>query len=494
VVTVHRRSALVDLLDRVHELADHIRERPLARVRWTRKQWEFLADPFPRKLLRAGNQVGKTWAGMAEVIWRATGTHPFIRTHTPPVEIWIVCTSWGQSVAIMKKFWELVPKDQIRPTRWDPRNGFGKDNPAVVFLNGSVVRFRTTNQGAEALAGATVHFILIDEPTDEEIFRELDRRLLRNAGAMALTLTPINRPTEYLRELCLAGAVHDHHARLTVENVTPMGALEPIRLLDGTPMDQAWIDQQWRTVMPRYAPVILDGEWEMRVEGNVFRAFDPAVHVAPAPPDVDLRACIGFDHGQRDFKEIALLVGIDDSGEYPAVHVLDEYVGEGDTTPDQDADGTLAMLDAQGWTWRELSHAYGDKPYDGAGSRARVIRKSNADLQAQIERKLRARGQLVRGRPLVPPIRQAKRGTGGGAGSVDWGCTWLHRAMLRPGHFTVHPRCIRLIEALQKWDFTDSDFKDPIDALRYATWAYAMRSRQRSPGGASIMLYGRAAG
>ena len=162
---------LAGISSRLRLLADLAHRVPLDWVRWTKPQHDWLRLAAPIKLFRAGNQaIGKTWAQMAEVIWRATGTHPHYRTRTPPVEIWVICTSWGQSVAIQRKFWELAPKDQL--TSWTrnhfrPKDGWGKDNPTVMFVNGSIVRFRTTNQGPEALAGATVHYIAIDEPPDE---------------------------------------------------------------------------------------------------------------------------------------------------------------------------------------------------------------------------------------------------------------------------------------------------------------------------------------
>ena len=52
------------------------------------------------------------------------------------------------------------------------------------------------------------------------------------------------------------------------------------------------------------------------------------------------------------------------------------------------------------------------------------------------------------------------------------GCRYLHQAMVR-GDFFVHPRCARLIEALERWDYTTtSPFKDIVDALRYALKPY----------------------
>jgi hypothetical protein len=40
--------------------------------------------------------------------------------------------------------------------------------------------------------------------------------------------------------------------------------------------------------------------------------------------------------------------------------------------------------------------------------------------------------------------------------------------MVHDGHFQVHPRCEAVIEALLRWDYRDDDYKDKIDALRYA--------------------------
>lgn len=470
------RDPLADLVDAVlaaERLGNHASNRPLDYVQWTPPQHEWLCSAAARKLLRAGNQIGKTWAGLAEVIWRATGTHPFIWTKTPPVEIWIVCTTWPQSVQIMRKFWDLLPKELVKNKYFDARYGFGKDNPAVVFHCGSIVRFKTTNQGAEALAGATVDYVLIDEPTDEPVFRELDRRIMRQGGQMGLTLTPINRPTEYLRELVKVGVVWEKHAKLTVENLTPRGWSHPMLLGDGTPMDGLWIAEQRRVVLPRFAPVVLDGEWETKLEGVVFEAFDPQVHVTEALPEYDLELCAGFDYGEGDFRTAGILQGTNREANYPRVHFLAEHYSDGLAPPEEDASGFLDQLDEVGVSWSELRWAYGDKPTIG-----RAGRRSNQDLMTALEQELRRRGQLTPKGVLKPEIKQAKTGAGGGSGSKWRGVEWLHRAMLRPGHFTVHPRMERFIESLQKWQGDDSEWKDGIDGGRYATWPYAMRGAQ----------------
>ncbi len=474
------RDPLVEACLEAERLGNYAQNRPLDYIEWTPPQEQWLRCDNPRKLLRAGNQIGKTWAGLSEVIWRATGTHPWLRTKPPPVEIWIVCTTWPQSVQIMKKFWQLLPKELVKNKHFDPRYGFGKDNPAVVFHCGSIVRFKTTMQGAEALAGATIDYVLIDEPTDEPVYRELDRRVMRAGGAIGLTLTPINRPVEYLRQLVRDGAVYEIHAKLSVENLTPRGWREPMRLLDGTLMDAAWIAEQRKLVLPRFAPIILDGEWETRLEGVMFAAFNAELHVTPTIPQVDLKFSMGFDYGEGDFRQAGILVGVDETGDYPKLHFVGENFSDGMTTPEEDACGTLDLLDDVGLPrgWRDLKYAIGDKPTTG-----RAGRKSNLDLTAALERELRKRGKLGRKEPLRPQFYQAKTGKGGGGGSQYTGCEFLHRAMLRPGHFTVHPSMERFILCLQRWQGSSTEeWKDGVDGGRYAVWPWAIGNVMKPTG------------
>lgn len=475
-----RRSPLARLVAATRERARRTIGRGLGRaLRWLPPQDAFLRDDRRIKLLRLGNQWGgKTTAGLSEVDWRCTGRHPFLEVRPPPIEAWIVCASWAQSISIQTKFWNLCSRDELDArTVFDEVKGFRGKSPVVRYRNGSIVRFKTTRQGGLQLASATIHVVLVDEPTEQRIFAELRKRLMRTAGTMLLTLTPINGPVDYLRELSDADAISDHHWPLRAESLIPVGSFEPLRLEDGTPMDQTWVDQIRAETLPHEEPIVVDGEWEVRVEGHTFKAFDPTIpgrHITDVVPPGDLLVCLGLDYGVKDFKQVASLVGVDLSGEFPAVHVLDERIGDGMTTPEQDAEAVLDMLDAWGWKWSDLHAATGDKPYD-AGKGKGIGRKSNKEMMSALRKLLKKRGQINPRAKLHPEIQQAKTGKGGGRGSVDRGCTWLHRAMLRPGCFTIQPRCVRTIEALQKFAMQDDDWKDPIDAIRYATWKFAMR-------------------
>lgn len=468
-------SALKRLRNATLDLQESTDDGLINFIKWTPPQAEFHAMASKRKLLRAGNQIGKSLCGLGQVIMSCMGTYE--HSAPPPIEAYVVTTSWSQGVSLHKKFWELVPKSALTErsrNAFDARRGFGKDNPAVVFKNGSIVRFKTSQQGATALSGSTIDLVHIDEPCDEDIYRELDRRVLRKNGNVIITLTPINKYVGWLKELVDDGIVAEVHARMVPENFIPVGSTRPLCLAGGVPMDQAWIDEQRRTTLKRYAPVLLDGEWETRSASPVFESFTPDVHVTSYIPTSDVKVALGIDHGSgRNFKQIAVLVAVDARGEHAKVHVIDECPSDGDTTPDQDAAAILKMLQRNGLQWRDLDHVYGDKEYGGRGDG--LGRKSNRELTRALTRKMHIRA----GVPLVPSIRQAKTGRGGGRGSVYRGCQWIHRAMLRDAHFTVHPRCKRVQFGLQHFDFRDSDAKDSVDALRYALWPWAMRGTSR---------------
>ena len=80
---------------------------------------------------------------------------------------------------------------------------------------------------------------------------------------------------------------------------------------------------------------------------------------------------------------------------------------------------------------------------------------------------------------LRPKIRTVKRGQGQAQWSVRAGEKFLHQAMLRPGHFHVHPRCKQLVESLAKYNGADDGAKDSVDALRYALWDWVFARVQR---------------
>lgn len=469
VIELHPAVELDEAAEAAEEMVRMVAQRPVDYVAWLPGQVAFLSDTAKEthvKMARWGNQWGgKTWAGLAEVIWRAEGKHPFIEVPPPPVSIWIVCASWTQSVEIQRKFWELVDQTALTPGHeCDIKNGFGSKNPTATFRNGSIVRWRTTKQGGLNLASATLDAVLFDEPPpSQRLYTEILNRVMKRNGPVLITMTPVNADVRWLRALVEAGQVNDHHFRFTAENLIPVGEEDPLTLSDGTPMDAAWVAEVRKRVPAYEAPVVLDGEWEFRAEGRVFDAYRDTmgIHLTNTLPTGNVSARIGFDHGSKILKQTGVLVCLQKHADgWPIITILDEDADElGDRTPEGDARATLAMLARSGLTWGALDEAWGDRSYQ----KGKADKKSNRDLQAAIALQLKLPAVAMR-----PSIRTVKRGAGHGAGSVFTGVRWLHHAMLRPGHFFVHERCKRVREALLNWEGADDVYKDRIDAIRYA--------------------------
>lgn len=480
--TRSRRAATIRRAARAAAELRHRREgHPLERIAWLPPQLALLQHEGLRVLLRAGNQsVGKTTAALAEAIYRCEGGHPFKEVPPPPVHFWCVCAAWEQSVAIQGKAWALVTPSRLSPAQrpFDEANGFGSHSPMIRWANGSTLRFKTTHQRALNLAGATIDGAIFDEPPkNQRTYEEVKKRVTSRGGPLILSLTPINAPVEWLRDEVVAGRVVDLHYRLEAANLIPVGQVEPMIGPDGVARDQAWIDALLADTPEVERDVTCHGEWESAVEGQYFSAFiaDPAVSdshvIRRIPPTVELQGCVGVDHGTGRGNQAGVLVGVDDrqsSTGYPTIYVAEEYFNTTITTSEQDGDAVLAMLERRGWSYDELRWVYGDIPAGhGAG------RKGNLDLADALARRLRLRSRD----DLEPRIHTSKRGKGqgSGAGSMRYGLKWIHQRMVA-GELLIDARCVRLIEALQKFDGTkDSPHKHIIDALHYALTAYIRR-------------------
>ena len=482
------------------ELARRTKATPTAHLPWIPVQHSFLSDQGKRVIIRTGNQFGKTEALCAQLRYRLRGEHPYLPPDflaKKPIRAIVISPTADHSRKLQRKFHKGIPKHWLDDrTRFDPSIGFrGRVQDCwVKCVHGgvSVVEFHSAAAGGLSLSGDTLDLVIMDEPQKQRIYAECERRLMITGGTLLMGFTPINapEPLDWLKKLVDEGTISEHHTTMTPEAFVPVGWDEPRRLLDGTPMDEKFIAEQRKQVLSFEAPIVLDGDWETPPEGQAFPAFDHrpgGMHVsqnlAEELAGVDLDLYIGIDHGERDHKQCAVLVGVQGGGRTPRVFVLDQYVGEGLTTHTQDADGIVAMLQRWGLRWNQLQGATGDKPHDVRHIRGSTARKSNADLAAAIAHNRHV--NLPAGK-LAPPIRQAKKGANT-RGRLDYGVRWLHdlqlrgdRDMLDTVHFRVDERCTKLIESLRRWDWKDNEHKDIIDALRYALEPTIMRARRFS--------------
>jgi hypothetical protein len=481
------RQGLGALLLSLRGLQAHVEKNPLDYVRWTKPQVEYLSRTSRRKLFRMGNRGGKSFCSLADVCYRARKRHPFRpdwNARRGPTHQWIVGASWDQLVPLMRLFRSFLGEGELRKQpNFTTAKGWGKDSPCLEWPDGSTVTWKTTMQEERMHAGAELDHILIDEPCSDEHYRELERRVITRAGEISLSLTPINAPgpLDWLRDLCTDKIVDDIHYAMTPElfRYADDGTLRT--LPDGTPYDQAWIDQQTKDVLPRWRNIVLNGDWdEIVVDGEFSETFNES-HVSTFDLDGSEVLAIGFDHGTKGYTETAVLIAVDERGEYPKVYVVDSYEAPENTTADKDAKAIVAMLarhkvKGRPLVWSDLKYAVGDIPH--YGGRGRVNRKSNQELGYEIAKAL----GLGRHVALSPPIWTAKSGKGSSPrGSILRGFSWMHKALQRSEHFTVHPRNVSLVEAFAKYRGGSLDPHGHIlDALRYSLDHWIAKGQTRN--------------
>jgi phage terminase large subunit-like protein len=189
----------------------------------TRKQQEFFeaGAKFTRRMLRAGNQQGKSEAGAYETTCHAIGRYPpgwaGLR-FDKPVRIWCcgVESRTVRDVQQKKLFGDpvdpeslgtgLIPREAIIRRTLQHGSSDSFDTVAVRHISGGVstITFKTFEQGRSAHQGEPVDFIWDDEevPTKKEndIFSEHLARTGVTKGSIIVTMTPLDGRTPLIQK------------------------------------------------------------------------------------------------------------------------------------------------------------------------------------------------------------------------------------------------------------------------------------------------------
>ena len=436
---------------------------PLSWWRPTYSQKAFLEDNSRLRLLLGGNQVGKTSAACALLIYHCLGRHPYYQVDPPPIEAWIITHSIEQSRTIQAKLWEMIPKDQLHPdVEFIRGKGFRGVTPLVKWKNGSIIRIKTANQGL-GLASASCALVVLDEPVPAEVWNECLARTLRGgrgnkAGMMAMTMTPVgNVDVRYIQEMVESNKISTHRAPLTVKATTPVG-LAPL-------LTQKQIDDITAGWLPVDRQQRINGDFNTAPAGVIFDQFDPSTMIInrPCPPAM-YKYAVGIDHGTTPGSQCAVIAAINmEDVQNPEVYILDEYSSGGSATPEDHATGILEMVTRNGIR-PEQCRWTGDGDHYGSRGNKGVSHMSNLVLMRAMERV-----QGLRHRTLQFTIRKAIKKRH----SVYFSASVLYAIMSRKKFF-VSSRCQTMIQSIQTWTMkreSSARSRDPaghiIDALRY---------------------------
>jgi phage terminase large subunit-like protein len=145
--------------------------------------------------------VGKTEIGAQEVARYMLGEHEF-REVIPPIEVWSICPSFdSQAETTQKKLLTYLPQRQIADFTTIRKGVYS----SIKLKNGSIVNFKSYEQGREKFQGAGKRLIWFDEEPPKDIYEECIVR--QEAGKkldIILTMTPIKGMTWIYDEIYLS--------------------------------------------------------------------------------------------------------------------------------------------------------------------------------------------------------------------------------------------------------------------------------------------------
>lgn len=198
--TAPLRQDKIDYLELIAEKERRQREDPLKYAKQHDKQREATESMAAIRALFWGNRVGKTEWGGYETSCYAAANHPF-RNVREGVEIWVCCPSYEvQEDTTQKKLLSYIPAKDIEHISILRDKIIKK----LRLKNGTVIEFKSYDQGREKFQGTGKRLIWFDEEPPKDIWKECFVRI--EAGQqldVILTMTAVKGMTWVYNEIYL---------------------------------------------------------------------------------------------------------------------------------------------------------------------------------------------------------------------------------------------------------------------------------------------------
>lgn len=268
------------------------------------KQMEFHAAGavFRERLLRAGNQLGKTFSGAAEIAMHATGRYPDWwpgRRFNHPVRIWAgsktneVTRDGVQRLLIgepkdKSKWGEgLIPGDALVDTSSRQGVADALDSALIKHASGgnSTLGFKTYDQGREKWQGETLDLVWFDEEPPLPIYTEGLTRTNATGGQVFMTFTPLLGMSEVVMRFLMEQSEDRCDINMTIEDAEHISAKDRARIIASYPAHE-------REARAKGVPIL--------GSGRIFPVAEEDIKVSPfAIPDHWVRIGgidFGWDH------------------------------------------------------------------------------------------------------------------------------------------------------------------------------------------------------
>jgi phage terminase large subunit-like protein len=242
-------TKLQELAHHLEELDRRQRENKLAYYQPYPKQLAFhhLGVTKRERLFLAGNQLGKTYAGGAELAMHLTGRYPDGwqgRRFAAPIRSWACGITSEQTRDTMQRILlgplgqqgtGLIPKEAILEVR--NARGIADFADTVVVrhcLGGtSQVAFKSYEKGREKLQGESLDVVWCDEEPPEDIFSECLARIAARSGIVYLTCTPLLGMTQVVRRFLNESNEDRGYVQMGIDDALHITPEDRARIIQG---------------------------------------------------------------------------------------------------------------------------------------------------------------------------------------------------------------------------------------------------------------------
>lgn len=143
-----------------------------------------------------GNRSGKSYGAVAQDIWYASGTHPYIEIPNEQIRGRVVAVDFERGVKeiILPIFKSLCPPTYLKGGSWETA---WKESERKLYFkyNDSYIEFMSYEQETDKFAGTSRHFIHYDEEPPMNVFNECQARLVDTEGRAWISMTPVEGMT-----------------------------------------------------------------------------------------------------------------------------------------------------------------------------------------------------------------------------------------------------------------------------------------------------------
>jgi phage terminase large subunit-like protein len=200
------------------------------------------------RLLMAGNQLGKTWCGGAEVAYHLTGDYPHWwvgRRFPKPTACWASgVTSEATRDTVQRILLGrvgalgtgMIPKAAILDTSQARGIADAVDNVIVQHVSGgrSSLAFKSYEKGREKWQGETLDLVWFDEEPPGEIYNEGLTRTAATGGFVFLTFTPLLGMSDVVRLFYPNPTTPDRHVtQMTIDDSPHISAEQRATIIAG---------------------------------------------------------------------------------------------------------------------------------------------------------------------------------------------------------------------------------------------------------------------